>query len=117
MKRKITIGILLLSFLTLTSNFLFSQEKTKITPYIQFQYFKDTDDNSFLKTTVTYSMNRMELPLPGMKIVFYSGTGMKIRLAEITTDKKGVAKYNLKHDSDISADKNGLFPFNTMFAG
>jgi len=117
MKRKITIGFLLLSFLTLTSNFLFSQEKTKITPYLQFQYFKDNDDNSFLKTTVTYSMNRMELPLPGMKIVFYSGSGMKIRLAEITTDEKGVAKYNLRHDSDISADKNGLFPFNTMFAG
>jgi hypothetical protein len=117
MKRKITKVLLLLSFLTLTSNFAFSQEKTKITPYIQFQYFKDNDDNSYLKTTVTYSMNRIELPLQGMKIVFYSGSGTKIRLAEIPTDIKGVAKYNLKHDSDFSADKNGLFPFNTMFAG
>jgi hypothetical protein len=117
MKRKITKVLLLLSFLTLTSNLLFSQEKSKITPYIQFQYFKDNDDNSYLKTTVTYSMNRMELPLPGMKIVFYSGTGTNVKLDEIATDIKGVAKYNLKHDSDFSADKNGLFPFNTMFAG
>jgi len=117
MKRKITKVLLLLSFLTLTSNFSFSQEKSKITPYIQFQYFKDNDDNSYLKTTVTYSMNRIELPLTGMNIVFYSGSGTKVKLAEIPTDIKGVAKYNLKHDSDFSADKNGLFPFNTMFAG
>lgn len=117
MKRKITKVFLLLSFLTLTSNFSFSQEKAKITPYISFQYFKDNDDNGFLKTTVTYSMNRMELPLPGMKIAFYSGSGKKVALAEIMTDEKGVAKYNLSRDSGPSVEKNAMVPFSTMFGG
>jgi hypothetical protein len=115
--KKITKVFLLLSFLTLTSIVSFSQEKPKIAPYIQFQYSKDNDDNEFLKTTVTYSLNRMELPLPGMKIVFYSGAGKKVTLAEILTDEKGVAKYNLKHETDLSADKNGLFPFSTAYGG
>jgi hypothetical protein len=116
MKRTITKGFLILSFLTLASDFLFSQEKARITPNIQLQYFKGNDDSSFLKTTMTYSLNRMELPLPGIKIVFSSGTGSKVTLSEILTDKKGVAEYHLRH-SEISKDNNGLFPFNTLFAG
>jgi hypothetical protein len=59
----------------------------------------------------------MELPLPGMKIIFYSGTEKKARLAEIITDDKGVAIYNLNHKSDFLADKNGLWPFRSVFDG
>jgi hypothetical protein len=117
MKRKISLALLLLSLLSLNSVFSFSQENSKITPYIQLQYFKDNDENSFLKTTLTYSKNRMELPLPGMKIIFYSGPEKKVRLAEIITDDKGVAMYNLKHKSDFLVDKNGLWPFRSEFGG
>ena len=117
MKRMITRTFLLLSFLTLTSNFSFSQENAKISPSVTLQYFKDNDDNSILKTILTYSKNRMELPLPGMKIALYSGTGKKVTLAEVITDEKGVATYNLKHDSDFSTDENGLWPFSTLFDG
>jgi hypothetical protein len=59
----------------------------------------------------------MELPLTGMKIAFFSGSGEKTRLAEIITDDKGVAIYNLKHDSDFIADNNGLWPFTSKFGG
>jgi hypothetical protein len=117
MKRDITRILLLLSFLTLTSNFSFSQEKSKITPNFQFQYFKDNDDNRSLITTVTYSKNRMVLPLRGMKVVVFSGSGKKIPLSEIQTDEKGMVRYNLKHNTDLLADKNGLFPFSTTFGG
>jgi hypothetical protein len=117
MKIKITKVFLVLSFLTFTSIVSFSQPKSKITPSVQLQYFKDNDDKSYLKTTLTYSKNRMELPLKSMKIEFYSGTGKKETLAESLTDEKGVAVYNLKHDSDLSADKNGLWPFSTVFSG
>lgn len=117
MKRKISLTLLLLSLFSLNSIFSYSQEKSKISPYIQLQYFKDNDENSFLKTTLTYSKNRMELPLPGMKIIFYSGPEKKSRLAEIITDDKGVAIYNLKHESDFLIDKNGLWPFRSVFDG
>ncbi len=117
MKQKTSLVLLLLSLFSLNSIFSFSQEKLKISPYIQLQYFKDNDDNSFLKTTLTYSRNRMELPLPGMKVIFYSGPGKKARLAEIITDDKGVAVYNLNHKSDFLLDGNGLWPFGSVFAG
>jgi hypothetical protein len=59
----------------------------------------------------------MELPLPGMKIIFYSGPGKKTRLAEIITDDKGVAIFNLNNKSDFIADKNGFWPFRSVFDG
>jgi hypothetical protein len=117
MKRKILQTLLLSLLLSLNSLFSFSQEKVKISPYIQLQYFKDNDENSYLKTTLTYSKNRMELPLPGMKIIFYSGPEKKVRLAEIITDDKGVAIYNLNHKSDFLVNKNGLWPFGSVFDG
>jgi hypothetical protein len=117
MKRKLSLTVLLLSLLSLNSIFSYSQEISKISPYIQLQYFKDNDENSYLKTTLTYSRNRMELPLPGMKIVFYYGPENKTRLAEIVTDDKGVAIYNLTHKSDFLVDKNGSWPFGSVFEG
>lgn len=117
MKRKLSLSILLLSLLTLSSISSFSQEVSKISPYIQLQYFKDNDENSFLKTTLTYSKNRMELPLPGMIITFYSGSEKKTQLSVVVTDDKGVAIHNLNHESDFSVDENGLWPFTSVFEG
>lgn len=117
MKRETARAFFLLSVFTLKAFFSYSQENTKISPYIQLQYFKDNEENSFLKTTLTYSKNRMELPLPGMKISFYSGPKKKIRLAEIITDDKGIARYNLKKGSDFFTDNNGLWPFVAEFNG
>lgn len=117
MKTKITKVFLVLSLLTITCKFSYSQENPKISPYIQLQYFKDSDDSSLLKTTLTYSKNRMEQPLPGMKVAFYSGKGRNILLAEILTNAKGVAIFKLRNNSDFSINENGLWPFNAMFSG
>lgn len=117
MKRKITLTLLLLLIFSSRALFSYSKENTKISPYIQLQYFKDNEEKSFLKTTLTYSKNRMELPLKGMKIIFYSGPEKKTRLAEIITDDKGVATYNLNHESDFLINDKGLWPFTSEFAG
>jgi hypothetical protein len=117
MKRKIALTLLFLSLFSSKEVFSYSQENPKISPYIQFQYFKNNEENSILKTTLTYSKNRMELPLAGMKVAFYSGSEEKKRLAEIITDDKGVAIYSLKHDSDFFINNNGLWPFTSEFGG
>jgi hypothetical protein len=117
MKKNISPTFLLLSLLSLNSIFSYSLENPKISPYIQLQYFKNNDENSFLKTTLTYSRNRMELPLKGMKIIFFSGPEKKVRLAEIITDDKGVAIYNLNHKADFLINNNGLWPFRSEFGG
>jgi hypothetical protein len=59
----------------------------------------------------------MEIPLPGMKVTFFSGPEKKTRLGDIITDEKGVAIYNLNQKSDFSADNNSLWSFISIFAG
>jgi len=117
MKRKIALTLLFLSLFSSKALFCYSQENPKISPSVQFQYFKDNDDNSILKTTFTYSKSRMELPLAGMKIKFYAGSEKKIRLAEIITDDKGIAIYKLKPESDFLINSEGLWPFTSEFDG
>jgi hypothetical protein len=95
----------------------YSQDVALISPYIQLQYFKDNDNKSLLKTTLTYSKNRMELPLPGMKISFYSGTLKEKKIAEVITDEKGAAIFNVSLDNLLINDGKGSWPFTSDFEG
>jgi hypothetical protein len=74
MKKNLSFTFLLVLSLFTASFNLHSQDKTRIKPYVTFQYFKNTDDQRILKTTLTYSLNRMELPLPGMQVTFYNSS-------------------------------------------
>lgn len=116
MKTKKILAFLFLSLMTFSFGFSGAQEE-KISPYISLQYFKDTDNNTLLKTTLTYSKNRMELPLQDMKVVFYSGTDNKVILAEALTDTKGIATFDLKNKTDLKLDENGQWPFSAVYAG
>ena len=95
----------------------YSQDVALISPYIQLQYFKDNDNQSLLKTTLTYSRNRMELPLPGMKISFYSGTLKEKKIAELLTDEKGVAIFNITLNNLLINDGKGSWPFISEYEG
>jgi hypothetical protein len=117
MKRNISFSILLISFLLCIGSDLYSQDKALISPYIQLQYFKNTDDQRLLKTTLTYSLNRMELPLAGMEIAFYSGGDKKELLGTGVTDNTGAAKIELTNSSKITADNTGMWAFKTEFKG
>jgi hypothetical protein len=117
MKKQISKITFLLSLLILISVSSFSQGKTIISPYIQLQYFKNTDDQRILQTTLTYSENRMELPLPGMEISFYTGTEKKELLASVTTDEKGIARFLMGNDVKLNADNEGLWAFSSEFKG
>jgi hypothetical protein len=117
MKKNISNAIFLLSFLILLSVPVFSQEKTMINPYIQLQYLKNTDEQRILRTTLTYSKNRMELPLPGMEISFYKGGTNKELIATIITDNKGIAGINLASDLRLPVDKDGLWALSSEFKG
>jgi hypothetical protein len=117
MKKHISITIFLISSLVIVTADLYSRDKTMISPYIQLQYFKNTDDQRVLKTTLTYSFNRMELPLPGMEVTFYSGGDKKMVLGTVVTDNKGAAKIELTTDLKITTDIAGMWLFNTEFKG
>jgi hypothetical protein len=117
MKNRSSIIIPALSFFLMVSFPLFSQEKAPISPYIQLQYFKNTDETRLLKTTLTYSLNRMEIPLPGMEVSFFSeATGKKL-LGTALTDEKGVAGLELNKGISLPLNEEGLWAFSSEFKG
>ena len=80
------------------------------------QYFKDTDGKRILQTTLTYSKNRMELPLPGMEIAFYTGADQKVLLTKINTNDKGIARFELSDDMKPEI-VDGMWAFSSEFIG
>ena len=117
MKNQILKTTSLVSFLFIISATSFPQGKTSITPYIQLQYFKNTDDQRILQTTLTYSVNRMELPLSGMEISFYMGKTKKEKFASVKTDEKGIARYLLTEEDIHNGTSKGNWPFSSDFKG
>jgi hypothetical protein len=117
MKKNLSNTILLLSLMVLFAVPAFSQEKTMISPYIQLQYFKNTDDQRVLKTSLTYSKNRMELPLPGMEISFYKGGAGKELIATVVTDNKGIARLDLANDIKLPAERDGMWALSSEYKG
>lgn len=117
MRKKIIYTIWVLSVLPFFTSGTLAQEVTKISPYVTLQYFKNTDDQRFLQTTLTYSKNRAELPLSGMEISFFTGADKKESLAKVLTDNKGVARFELKSDFKLNSDKDGMWSFSSEFKG
>lgn len=117
MKKKLFYIILVLLIAPASITEVLCQEATVISPYIQISYLKNTDDVRILKTSLTYSLNRMELPLPGMEITFYTGSDNKEILATVLTDSKGIAKYELPADFKVANGSNGVWAFSSEFKG
>jgi hypothetical protein len=117
MKSKLIHRILFLSLLPVFSLNLLSQEAGKIKPYIQLQYLKNNDEQRILQTALTYSKNRMELPLPGMEIAFFSGSEQKKLIAKVVTDNKGIARLTLDNDIKLNAAADGKWAFSSEFTG
>ncbi len=94
-----------------------SSSQETISPYVTLQYFKNTDNQRILRTILTYSKNRMEIPIPGMDISFYSDAEDRVFLAKPVTDEKGIAEYKIPEDLEISADADGYWAFSSEYDG
>lgn len=117
MKKLFTRSILVLFLLLVLKPSLLSQEKEKINPYLELQYFLDNDGNKTLKSTLTYSRNRMSNPVSGMKILFYSGKDQKENIGDIITDENGVASFILPGEAYSGANAEGFHDFSAEYAG
>jgi len=96
---------------------VFSQDRTIISPYISLQYFKNSEDHRYLQTTLTYVSNRIEFPLSGMEITFYTGSEGKDLLGTALTNEQGIATFDLPENSSLPKDNDGLWAFYTDFTG
>lgn len=96
---------------------LFSQDKTNISPYFSLNYYKNSDELRYLETALTYSRNRMEIPLPGMVISFYSGPDGKKLLGTTLTNKDGIATFDISKINSLAQSNEELYAFSAEFAG
>jgi len=103
--------------LLIVSSPSFPQAGVKISPYFQLQYFNITDEIKGLKATLTYSSNRMELPLPGMKISFYSGATSQNLIGSGLTDENGIAGVTLADYRSLQTNAEGFWTFSAEFTG
>lgn len=108
--KKVLLVILLLVF----SVNLFCQENEKISPYLNLRFLRNTDDSCSLTAVLTYSKNRIEMPLAGMDIHVFTGSNRILR--DLKTDPKGIAVVKLG-SSDLVSDKSGMWPFSASFSG
>jgi hypothetical protein len=117
MKREIMRIVLLLLLLVPVSGKALPQETEMISPYLMIQYFKDTENQKMIRGTLTYSKNRMELPLPGMKLTFFAGTDKPLQPESPVTDDKGVSVVKLTGDMTLPVDNDGQWTFSVEYAG
>jgi hypothetical protein len=117
MKIRSSVNVAVLSSLLMVSFPIFSQEKTVISPYIELRYFNNIDYSRFLQTSLTYSLNRMVIPLPGMEISFFSEASGKKLLGTSMTDQNGVARLELTKNSSLPVNGEGFWAFSTEFKG
>ncbi len=107
--------VISISLFILDCNNSVAQEKTKISPDLQLQFFKDNSDQRVLKATLSFSRNRMANPLQGMKISFFEGKG--ILLADKVTDSNGQASLLLSDIDNYPANENGARGFSAVYEG
>lgn len=112
--RQYSILIVIAFFSILVPRKVYSQEK--ISPTLQFQYFKNSDDQRMLKATLTYTLKRKDYPLLGQEISFSAGS-KKGLLGKVTTDDKGVATLLLSKDYQLPVEKDGNWTLISDYAG
>jgi len=106
----------LLFILALAIPAVYAQDTAKvmISPYMNFQYFRNTGDSSYLKVTLTYVTNRVEKPLADHKLSFYTLNGEKLK--EASTNSRGVVICDLIRDR-LKTGADGLWQFTATFDG
>ncbi|HLN54415.1 MAG TPA: hypothetical protein VK207_00405 [Bacteroidales bacterium] len=108
--RKATIIFLL----ALIVHSLSAQDTARISPYMNFQYFRNNGDSSYLKTTLTYVQNRVEKPLAGQTITFFSADGEKLK--DVSTNSKGIAICDVQREN-LKTGPDGMWQFTASFDG
>ena len=108
--------ISLLFALLITFNLGYSQDKA-ISPALQLQYFKNSENQRSLKAILAYTLKRKEIPLAGMEVSFYADLNKKVLLGSVITDNKGVANYPISNETILPLDNANSWNFSSEYKG
>lgn len=94
-----------------------SEEKEPIEPVMELLFLKDTEGKIHLKSTMVDYVNRMPVPLPGLKVSFYAGDDPLVNLGELNTNADGIAELILDEDPSWPGYEDGEIRFYSGFEG
>ena len=89
-------------------------QDSKINPCMLFTYLKDTDSRQILQVKMTNITQSGEVPLPGLKILFYNNETL---LGESSTDAAGNASLTIGGSQQLFTSEDGSWPFSALFDG
>ena len=109
------LNLLMLVFLLASGNLSArGLQETRISPYMLFTYLKDSNSSRILQAKMTNITQTGEVPLPGLKIMFYNNETL---LGEAVTDNAGNAVYTIDNAFQLFKGDDGSWPFSATFEG
>lgn len=92
-------------------------EEEMIDPYMEFSYWKNTDDQKVLRTKMSYFTDIFQLPLEGLTISYTAGEEEPFNLGSAVTNSKGIAEFIINEGTDIPLNADGQMYFSAEFEG
>jgi len=98
----------------------FAREETGdelISPYIEFKYLKNNEDQRILSARIFTADALGEIPLPGLHVKFYTNMEEPELMGEAITDDKGIAGYIIPQSAELPVDEENNWWFYAEFEG
>lgn len=92
-------------------------EAEPIEPVMEMTYLKDTEGKVNIRTSMVNYVNRMPVPLPGLKIDFYAGEDSLVVLGSVDTDEEGLAVLVMEGYPDLPAGEDGSVRYYAEYTG
>jgi hypothetical protein len=120
MKKKDYIIILFCLFAFTNTVPVFAQadeEVTVISPYMEFKYLKNTNNQRTLNAGLFEATGIGLVPLPGLRVKFYTNMEEMELLGEALTNNKGIASYIIPDNMKLPVDEENNWWFYAEFEG
>lgn len=84
-------------------------------PYMEFSYWKNTQDQKVLRVKMSYFTDLFQLPIEGLEIKFYTGETDPVFIGSELTNERGLVNFIIDDKLEIPLNEDGLMYFNAEF--
>lgn len=94
-----------------------AEENEIQSPYMEFNYLKDTEGQRILDAKIFLAGELGLIPLKGLSVSFFTNMEEPELLGEVVTDEKGIARYIIPDGLQLHVDEDNNWWFYTEFEG
>jgi len=93
------------------------EEPEILSPYIEFKYLKNTEEQRILEAKIFLAGELGLIPIEGLPVKFYTNLEAPELLGDVLTDAKGIARYIIPGDHVLPLDEDNNWWFYAEFEG